>query len=124
MTSRTGVVSIAPASTTTATTTPWPLPALPGALRLHALPRFSLEALYRNPRRSTVNYGTCLKIIGVPGSSPLVGSLFPASPRSCARRLTLIRCRVRLRRIAEGESNPIDELGEPTYASCFWCLSE
>src|SRR5829696_3794760 len=66
MASRTGVVSTAPIDTTTATTTPWPLPAFPGGLRLHALPRFGLEALYRNQRRSTVKDGTCLKIMVSP----------------------------------------------------------
>ena len=66
MMSRTGVVSATPASTTTATTTLWPLPALPGALRLRALPRFGLKALYRNQRRSTVKNGTCLKIMVSP----------------------------------------------------------
>src|ERR687890_484484 len=62
MMSRTGLVSTTPVGTTSATTTPWPLPALPGALRLHALPRFGLKALYRSPRRSTVENETCLKI--------------------------------------------------------------
>src|ERR671920_846061 len=66
MMSRLCPVRITPASTTTATTTPWPLPALPGALRLHALPRFGLKALYRNPRHSTVKNGTCLKIMVSP----------------------------------------------------------
>src|SRR5215216_4061113 len=66
MASRTGVVSTAAIDTTTATTTPWPLPALPGALRLHALPRFGLKVLYRNQRRSTVKNGTCLKIMVSP----------------------------------------------------------
>ena len=66
MPSQTGLVSTSPVSTTTATTTPWPLPALPGALRLHALPRFGLKALYRNQRRSTVKNGTCLKIMVSP----------------------------------------------------------
>ena len=66
MSSRTGLVSISPVGTTTATTTPWPLPALPGALRLHALPRISLEALYRYPWRSMAKYGTCLKIMVSP----------------------------------------------------------
>jgi hypothetical protein len=66
MMSRLCPVRITPASTTTATTTPWPLPALPGALRLHALPRFGLKALYRNQRRSTVNNGTCLNIMVSP----------------------------------------------------------
>src|SRR5215212_1093421 len=66
MMSRTGVVSATPASTTTATTALWPLPALPGALRLRALPRFGLKALYRNQRRSTVKNGTCLKIMVSP----------------------------------------------------------
>jgi hypothetical protein len=31
---------------------------------------------------------------------------------------------IRLRRMAEGESNPIDELGKQMYASRFRCLSE
>src|SRR5215212_10206892 len=66
MASQTGLVSIAPASTTTATTTPWPLPASPGALRLHVLPRFGLKALYRNQRRSMAKDGTCLKIMVSP----------------------------------------------------------
>src|SRR5215218_1715972 len=66
MASQTGLVSIAPASTTTATTTPRLLPASPGALRLHVLPRFGLKALYRNPRHSMVKYGTCLKIMVSP----------------------------------------------------------
>src|SRR5829696_3199948 len=66
MASQTGLVSITPASTTTATTTPRLLPASPGALRLHALPRFGLKALYRNQRRSTVKNGTCLKIMVSP----------------------------------------------------------
>src|SRR5215212_9155850 len=66
MSSRTGLVSISPVGTTTATTTPWPLPALPGALRLHALPRFGLKSLYRYQRRSTVKNGTCLKIMVSP----------------------------------------------------------
>src|SRR5215208_5985115 len=66
MASQTGLVSITPASTTTATTTPRLLPASPGALRLHALPRFGLKALYRNQRCSTVKYGTCLKIMVSP----------------------------------------------------------
>src|SRR5215213_5802990 len=66
MASQTGLVSIAPASTTTATTTPWLLPASPGALRLHVLPRFGLKALYRNQLHSTVKNGTCLKIMVSP----------------------------------------------------------
>src|SRR5215213_2536304 len=66
MASQTGLVSITPASTTTATTTPRLLPASPGALRLHALPRFGLKALYRNQRCSTVKNGTCLKIMVSP----------------------------------------------------------
>jgi len=66
MASQTGLVSIAPASTTTATTTPLLLPASHGALRLHALPRFGLKALYRNQRRSTVKNGTYLKIMVSP----------------------------------------------------------
>jgi hypothetical protein len=40
------------------------------------------------------------------------------------RRLTLMRCPIHLRRITEDETNPIDELDEPMYASRFWCLSE
>jgi hypothetical protein len=60
----------------------------------------------------------------VSGSSLLVGSLFPASPRSCMRRLTLMRYPIHLRTIAEDETNPIDELDEPMYASRLWCLSE
>ena len=63
MPSRTGSVSTTLAGTTIATTTLWPLPALPGALRLHALPGFSLEALYRYQRHSTVNSGTGLIIM-------------------------------------------------------------
>src|SRR5215213_5308024 len=55
-----------PDSTTTATTTPWPFPALPGALRLHALPKFGLGAPNGNQRRSTVKDGTCLKIMVSP----------------------------------------------------------
>jgi hypothetical protein len=66
MASRTGMVKIALVCTTIATTTPWPLPALYGALRLHALPRFSLDASNSNQRRSTVKYGTCLKIMVSP----------------------------------------------------------
>jgi hypothetical protein len=66
MTSRLNLVRITPVGTTTATTTPWPLPASPGALRFHALPIFSLDASYRNPRRSTVQNGTCLKIMVTP----------------------------------------------------------
>ena len=66
MTSRLNLVRTTPVGTTTATTTPCLLPAPPGALRLHALPRLGLEALYRNPRRSTVKYGTCLKIMMSP----------------------------------------------------------
>jgi hypothetical protein len=60
------LVHTALVGTTTATTTPWPLPALYGSVRLHALPKFSLEALYRYPWRSTVHSGTCLKIMVSP----------------------------------------------------------
>jgi hypothetical protein len=45
------------------------LVAAPGASRrstFHALPRFSLEALYRYPRRSMAKDGTCLKIMVSP----------------------------------------------------------
>ena len=35
-----------------------------------------------------------------------------------------MRYPIRLRRIEEGETNPIDELDEPMYASRFRCLSE
>ena len=35
-----------------------------------------------------------------------------------------MRCRIRLRRIEEGESNPIDELDEPMYASRFPGVSQ
>src|SRR5215213_4122988 len=35
-------------------------------LRLHALPRFGLKAYHRNRQRSTVKYGTCLKIMVSP----------------------------------------------------------
>jgi len=66
MLSRPSLVRTALLGTTTATTTLWPLPASPGALRLHSLPIFSLDASYRNPRHSRVKYGTCLKIIVSP----------------------------------------------------------
>ena len=66
MTRQMGFVHSALASTTTATTTPWPLPALYSALRLHALPKFGLGAPNSNQRRSTVNYRTCLKIMVSP----------------------------------------------------------
>jgi hypothetical protein len=56
------VVNINSASTTTR----WLFLASPGALRLRPLPRFGLKALYRNPQRSTVKYGTCLKIMVSP----------------------------------------------------------
>jgi hypothetical protein len=63
MTRQMSFIHSAPASTTTATTTPWPLLALPGALELHALPRFRVEALYRYPWHSMAKGGTCLKIM-------------------------------------------------------------
>ena len=66
MMSRTALISTTPVGSTVATTTLWPPPALPGALRLHALPRFGLGALNGNQRRSTVDSGTGLKIMVSP----------------------------------------------------------
>ena len=66
MMSRIGLFSTITVGTTTGATTPWPLQAPPGALRLHALPRFGLGALNGNQRRSTVDSGTGLKIMVSP----------------------------------------------------------
>ena len=91
MTSRPNLVRITPVGTTTATTTPWPLPASPGALRFHALPIFSLDASYRNPRRSTVKYGTCLKIMVSPVRArvpPLLFSTYFQEPLALFAALT------------------------------------
>jgi hypothetical protein len=66
MMSRIGLFSTITVGATTAATTPWPLQAPPGALRLHALSRFGLGALNGNQRRSTVDSGTGLKIMVSP----------------------------------------------------------
>jgi hypothetical protein len=66
MVSRLSLVRTAPVSTTAATTTPWPLSTLHGSLRLCALPESGSGAVNGYQRRSTVKYGTCLKIMVSP----------------------------------------------------------
>src|SRR5215211_6221248 len=66
MPSPTGLVNTSPVSTTTATTTPWPLPAFSDVSRRRDRPDFSLGGPNGNQRRSTVNSGTCLKIMVSP----------------------------------------------------------
>ena len=66
MASRISLVRIAPVGTTTATTTPWPLPASPDISVRSILSRFSVDAPYGYLRRSTVNSRTCLKIMVSP----------------------------------------------------------
>src|SRR5215212_4176044 len=66
MPSQTGLVNTSPVSTTTATTTPWPLPAFSDVSRRRDRPDFSLGAPNGNQRRSTVDSGTCLKIMVSP----------------------------------------------------------
>ena len=66
MVSRLSLVRTAPVSTTAATTTPGPLSTLHGDLRLCALPESGSGAVNGYQRRSTVKYGTCLKIMVSP----------------------------------------------------------